>query len=130
MNNKRNTQAFWLVGETGMPEKLDRINSITGMATELIKRNMKDNGFRFITPDKKKYIQLWADWFRADGLELHQNKTNEELLPLIAKEIFSGYNILHRKNNGNVYLKERPINSKYSNRIRFSIKKTLEAVFI
>lgn len=128
--NRKNTQAFWLMGESGVPEKVERVNSVTGIATELIKRNMKDNGFRFITPDKKRYIQLWIDWFKADKPEKYSDSPIVKLLPLIAEEIFSGYTIIHRKNNGNVYLQERPINSRYSNRIKFSIKKTLEAVLI
>jgi hypothetical protein len=128
-NNKRkNTQAFWLVSNSGAPEKLERINTLIGMATELIKRNMKENDFRFITPQKKKYIQLWVNWFKADKPELYANKTTIELLDKIAEEIFSGYSILHRKNNGNVYLPERPINSRNSQRLKYSIKKTLEAV--
>lgn len=126
----KNTQAFWLVGESSVPEKVEWVNTIVGMATELIKISMKENGFRFITSDKKKYIQLWVDWFKVDAPEKYSDTSTIKLLPLIAAEIFSGYTIEHRKNNGNPYLPQRPINSRYSNRIKFSITKTLEAVII
>lgn len=125
---RKNTQAFWLVGKDGVPEKLERINTLSGIAIELIKRNMADNDFRFITPHKKKYIQLWIDWLKTDKPEKYSDKTDIELLPSVANEIFIGYEILHRKNNGDVSLMRRPINSRYSQRIKFSIRKTLEGI--
>ena len=130
MDKKINTQAFWLVGQDGVPEKLARINTIPDLALEIIKRDMIANDLRFITKQKKKFVQLWIDYFKTINPEEYAEADNNKLLRIIAEEIFSGHIIKHRKNNGNIYSKERAVNSRTSKRIKFSIYKTLESILV
>jgi hypothetical protein len=125
-----NTQAFWIErGEWKEYELVPHVNTMIQFASYLIKENMAHNNFRFITQEKMRYIKQWIAYLTIIA-PVDVTYSNDEMNQLIATEILSGYNILHRKAYVHINMPRRPLNSRYTQRLHFCLVKAIELIRI
>jgi hypothetical protein len=118
----KNNQAFWLVVQ-GEAKEVFHVNTLVGFANHLIKDGMAQNAMRFITSEKKRYIEMWTIWCKAQP-----DCNDDSIIDTIVQEILSGYTILHRKSYVHVNMPKRPLNSRYTQRLEYRLKKCIEEI--
>ena len=117
-----NAQAFWLKRGDDY-ELIDHVKTLNDFANYLIKDQMAQNQLRFITSEKKRYIDMWTAYYNHHSIE-----TPKDIPSKIATSIMNDYEILHRKPFVHPNMPRRPLNSRYTQRVHYRLVKTIQAI--
>jgi len=98
-----------------------RIKSLIDFAIHLVKDVMTANDMRFITKEKKRFVEMWLNWLHSAEPETKE-KPLEYKVKIIATEILSGFNIKHRKTGSYPTSAPLPLNSRYKKRMHYCLR--------
>ena len=118
----KNNQAFWILKEDEYL-LVPHIKTLKDFANYLIKDGMIQNNLRFITSEKKRYIEMWIIWCKTQ-----EDCNDDNIIDRITEEIMSGYTIDHRKTYVHQNMPHRAINSRYTQRLKYRLKRCIEEI--